>query len=141
MINIGASIIIFLLMIFTKIYLFFISTRIANIRDEGGRAEKGYKKHYYNFLFLNGETDCASWYSKHQMVLNLIKDPFLAFCLVYFSNSPGIQVGTALLIIAGYFGMEVAKKPMLQKKENARNQISLGIYSLTTLFFLILVFS
>jgi hypothetical protein len=75
-------------LIFVKIYLFFISTRVAIIRKEGGKAEKGYKKSYFNFLFLNEETDCASWYSKHQMILNLVKDPFLALFLVFSSKTP-----------------------------------------------------
>jgi ABC-type multidrug transport system fused ATPase/permease subunit len=87
MINIAAAIIIFLVMVFIKIYLFFISTRVAIIRTEQNEMAKGYKKHYYNYLFLNEETDCENWYSKHQMIMNLVKDPFLAFFLVFFSRN------------------------------------------------------
>jgi L-asparagine transporter-like permease len=44
------------------------------------------------------------------------------------------------ITIAAYFMIELRTMPMLKKKENARNLISLGIYSSSTLFFLILVF-
>ena len=89
LINIAAAIIFFLAMVFVKIYLFFISTRVAIIRTEEGDQAKGYKKFYFDYLFLNEETDCRNWYSKHQMILNLVKDPFLAFFLVFLSKSGG----------------------------------------------------
>jgi hypothetical protein len=72
-------------------------------------------------------------------VLNLIKDPFLAFFLVFMSKNPGIQVGSSLLIMGGYFLTELIKKPMKSKKENARNQISLGVYTVSIMFFFGLV--
>lgn len=89
---------------------------------------------------MNEDTDCACWYSKHQMILNLVKDPFLAFFLVYFSKNGAAQIGLVFAVLFGYFFIELRTLPMLKKSENARNLISMGIYSLATLFFLILVF-
>ena len=76
------------MMIFTKVVLYFLSTRVAVIKDMGFKKEKGYTKSYYDFLFLQEENKRDSLYAKHQMVLNLIKDPILGFILVFCSESP-----------------------------------------------------
>lgn len=139
LVNIGAAVITLLVMVFTKIYLFFVSTRVASIREDKTKAEKSYKKYYYNFLFLNEDTDCANWYSKHQMILNLVKDPFLALFLVYASKAPLLQIGVSFLIMLVFFIAEVKTSPMLEKKENWRNYVSSGVYTVTILIFLIQV--
>lgn len=78
----------FILMVFMKVVLYFYSTRIAIINSMKTQTEKGYTKYYYNFLFLSAENKNDSYYSRHSTILNLIKDPFLALILVFFSEIP-----------------------------------------------------
>ena len=121
----------------SKIYLFFVSTRVAIIRQEKNTTEIAYKKHYYDFLFLNKDTDCASWYSKHHMILNLMKDPLIAFSLVFFRKIPHLQISSCLVIILGFFLAEVTNTPKILKHENRSNMLVNGVYSISMVIFLV----
>lgn len=137
-VNIFTALLFFMCMMFIKVLLFFKSTRIAIIKKEGVQGEKGYKKNYYNFMFLSERNHGQNYYSNHQEILNLIKDPILAFFLVFFSKKPTIQIGAAFLITTVYFLLELMYKPSLSKTENFRNLMSNGIYALTNFIFLLL---
>ena len=137
-VNIAFACCIGIAFLFIKVYLFFISTRIAIIRGEERQAEIGYKKHYYNFLFLNKDTDCKSWYSKHQMILNLVKDPCIALFLVLTSKIPFLQIGSILSIFCIFTYYEIMTQPNLDKWQNYKNSFAMCIYLTTTLIFLIL---
>jgi len=52
-INIFSALLCLLSMMFIKVILYFKSTRVAVIKKAGTQAEKGYKKNYYDFLFLS----------------------------------------------------------------------------------------
>lgn len=136
--NIFTAVVLFIVMIFTKVILYFLSTRVAVIKDMGNQKEKGYTKNYFNFLFLQEHNKKDSYYSKHQLVLNLIKDPILGLFLVFFSEIPTLQIGGAFVITSVYFALEVYHKPSTLKDENTRNILSNGIYAATNLMFLIL---
>lgn len=138
--NLSSGIVFFVVLIFTKIYLFFLSTRVAIIKFDDAR-NKGYKKHYFDFLFLNRDTDCLTYYSKHQYVLNLIKDFGLASSLVLFSKTPVLQVGTAVLISLVYLIAKVYTRPKIKKGQNFKNITFFSVYLTITLFFMSLVFS
>jgi hypothetical protein len=103
MINIAVAILFLVGLMFTKLYLFFISTRVAKIRNETDIKEKGYRKRYLDYMFLSKETHANSWYSLHQMVINLLKDPVISVFLVFSSKNPFIQTGSVLLIMSIYF--------------------------------------
>jgi Sec-independent protein translocase protein TatA len=137
--NIATGTTILVVMLFAKVYLFFVSTRMANIKESNKEIGKGYKKHYYDFLFLNKDQHCDDWYSKHHVILNLLKDPVIAFCLVFFSKIPYLQIGSTLVILFVFFLAEVTSKPLLKKTDNWRNIVSLGIYSVICVLFLILL--
>lgn len=138
--NIASGMVFFAVLVFTKIYLYFLSTRVAIVRFDDKR-NKGYKKHYYEFLFLNRDTDCANYYSKHQYVLNLIKDFGLASSLVLFSRVPVAQVGIAVIISVIYLVAEVWTKPKLRKADNFKNISFFSVYLTITLLFMALVFT
>lgn len=87
-INIAVSLICMILFMFIKLMIFFYSTRVAIISKEASRSEKGYKKYYYNFLFLGEENKHETFYQNHQMILNMLKDPVLGVALVFFYNTP-----------------------------------------------------
>jgi len=87
-INVGLSVISLIVFMFIKLLIFFYSTRVAAIQKDGQKAQKGYKKYYYNFLFLGTEREHTSFYSSHQIILNMLKDPVLGFALVFFYHIP-----------------------------------------------------
>lgn len=64
-INIAISIICLISFMFIKLLVFFYSTRVANIKKNERRTEKGYKKYYYNFLFLGEGVNHDSFYSNN----------------------------------------------------------------------------
>jgi hypothetical protein len=125
-------------MIFVKVVIYFYSTRVAIIKNLKSKGGKGYKKSNFNFLFLSEKNHCTSYYSHHQLILNMIKDPILAVILVFFSEYPGIQIGGAFVITLLFFFLEFFDRPSLDKAENVRNMISNGIYALINLIFFIL---
>lgn len=88
--NIFAALLFFIAMVFLKVVLYFKSTRIATIKKAGAHAEKGYMKNYYNFMFLSEHNHGQNYYSHHQEILNLIKDPILAIFLVFSSKNPAV---------------------------------------------------
>ena len=137
-VNIFAALLFFIGMTFIKVILYFKSTRIAIIKKNGQHEEKGYKKNYFSYLFLSEENHGQNYYSHHQEVLNLIKDPILAVFLVFCSKSPMVQIGAAFVITFLFFMLEVKYRPSNISAENTRNMISNGIYALTNLLFLIL---
>lgn len=140
--NIFSSLVVFIVMLFLKLILYFYSTRIANIRSmKKSLQEKGYVKNYYNFLFLSQENHGTSYYAHHQTILNLIKDPILAFFLVFCSETPTLQIGGAFVITLIYFLLEAIYRPSIKPGENVRNIISNGIYTLTNFMFLCLHFT
>lgn len=64
-VNIFTALLFFMCMMFIKVLLFFKSTRIAIIKKEGVQGEKGYKKNYYNFMFLSERNHGQNYYSNH----------------------------------------------------------------------------
>lgn len=138
--NIALALICLIAFMFIKLLVFFYSTRVALIHQEGSKSEKGYKKYYFNFLFLgeNRRHDC--FYAKHQVILNMLKDPVLGFALVFFYNSPLMQVGCAFFITLAYFLMEAIYKPDINKMENNKNILSFSVYTGCNTMFLILIF-
>lgn len=140
MINIGVAIVFLVGLMFTKLYLFFVSTRVAKVRTETSIKEKGYRKHYLDYMFLSNETHANSWYSLHHMAVNLLKDPVISVFLVFASKVSLVQTGSVLVIMSLYFFLEMKDRPRLQVKENIRNMISLGVYTLAITFFLVLAF-
>ena len=125
-------------MTFLKIILAFYSSRIAKVNNrlETSIKEKGYRKEYFNFQFLSEENKKDSFYSNHQMILTLVKDPLLSVFLVFLSEIPAVQIGGAFVISLLFFLLEYIYKPSKLDSENKRNTISMGIYTLTNLFFL-----
>ncbi len=88
-INFFLAMIFLVTFMFTKVVLLFKSGRIASIRAAGpNESIKGYKKYYYNFLFLSRENHCSNFYSNHAVILNLFKDPILSLILVFGSKIP-----------------------------------------------------
>lgn len=138
-INIAISIICLISFMFIKLLVFFYSTRVANIKKNERRTEKGYKKYYYNFLFLGEGVNHDSFYSNNQLILNMLKDPVLGFALVFFYDTPILQVGTAFFITVVYFLMEVICKPSINNWENKKNILSFAMYSVSNGIFLTLI--
>lgn len=140
MINIAVAILFLISLMFTKLYLFYISTRVAKVRTQTNVKEKGYRKYYLDYMFLSKETHPNSQYSLHHMALNLLKDPIISIFLVFSSKNPFIQTGSVLVIMFTYFFLEIKDRPNKEMKENVRNIISLGVYTIAITLFLILAF-
>lgn len=114
--NITVGMLTFAFLTFTKIYLFFISTRVAIVRDEIKSANKGYRKQYVEYEFMNVEMKCTTWFSKHYMILNLIKDAYIACVLVFMSKNGFIQVGMVLIVMAVFLIYQIFTNPFISQE-------------------------
>ena len=139
LVNITVGMITFALLSFTKIYLFFISTRVAIVRDERHSANKGYRKEYVEYEFMNEEMKCDSWFSKHYLILNLIKDAFVAMVLVFFSTNGFFQVGLVLVVMAVFLGYQLFTSPFISAESQVTAVIGFVSYTGIMVFFMALV--
>jgi len=131
----------FVAIMFMTIFLLFKSTRVANVQKKTILGERDYKKTIYDYLFLKENQRCDSFYSNHYVVMNLFKDPILAVFLVFCSNVPLLQIGSAVIITGSFFFFEAKYRPSLKKEDNFKNLVSNGIYMVTNLMFLVLHFT
>lgn len=139
LVNITVAMVTFALLFFSKIYLFFISTRVAIVRDERNSANKGYRKEYVEYEFMNEDMKCDSWFSKHYLILNLIKDAFVALMLVFFSTSGFLQVGSVLVIMAVFLGYQLFKRPLISAESQLTAALGYLSYTGIMFFFMVLV--
>lgn len=107
-------------MTFLKIILGFYSSRLAKVNNrlETSIKEKGYRKEYFDFQFLSAENKKDSFFSNHQMILTLVKDPILSIFLVLFSEIPAVQIGGAFVVSLIFFILEYRFKPSKLEHEN-----------------------
>jgi hypothetical protein len=137
-VNLFLSLLFLGVFMFTKVVLLFKSGRVASIKSKGVMETKGYKKYYYDYLFLSRDNHGKNFYSHHQSIMNLFKDPILSILLVFCSKIPLLQIGGVLLVVLSFFMLEVAYRPATVPIENFRKSINNGLYSLTNSIFFVL---
>ena len=82
--------------------------------------------------------DC--FYSRHHVIINMLRDPVLSFVLVFFYYIPILQIGASFLIILAYLILELVYKPSKNKKDNKMAIFDFSVYTLAQTLFLVLAF-
>jgi hypothetical protein len=117
-INVFLGLVFGIVLVFTKVILFFKSTRVAIIKKNAHNEEKAYINLYSSYLFMSKHNDGKSYYSNHQLIFNLMKDPLLAVTLVFCSKVPFVQIGVSLVVSLSFFILELLYTPSSIKSEN-----------------------
>lgn len=81
-----------------------------------------------------------SYYSKHHLILNMLRDPVLSFGLIFFYDIPVLQIGASLVIMLVYLILEITYRPLSGKNEQMLSIFDLSVYTLAQVLFIILAF-
>lgn len=82
---------------------------------------------------------CNTWFSKHYLILNLIKDAVVALILVFMSNNGFLQVGLVLILMAVFLGYQLYTSPFVSPESQMTAVIGFVAYTGIMLFFMTLV--
>lgn len=136
-INIFSSMVLILLLIFLPVFYLFKTSKV--LESEQPR-KQSLKKLYKNYAFLTHGIRTNTTFSAYYRVLDIIKDPLIAFAIILLDKKVMLQVLVPLVIFLYFSLMEISKDPIENRKESIIVKFTRVLFLIIMSLYMVLVF-